>query len=113
MYLINASGANLSRPTTHSFPAIQVPFICPPLSRPHISSGRLQGLVGFELADTVLERDQLSIEILCGLNVFWTLVRPAATHVSSGLALMETAFGWVLSGVVSADGAAGQVRVIL
>ena len=100
VYMLKVSSANQSRPTTHSFPAIQVPVICPPLSRPCISSDRLQGLAGFELADHFLEGDQLSVDILCGLDVFWTLVKPGAVRVSDGLAVLESVFGWVLSGVV-------------
>ena len=107
-YMLNVSGANLSRPTYHSFSAIQVPVICPPLSRPCIPSDRLQGLAGLELADQLLEGDQLSVDILCGLDVFWALVKPGATHISDGLAVMESVFGWVLCGAVDSSRVSGE-----
>ncbi|KAF0302180.1 hypothetical protein FJT64_025724 [Amphibalanus amphitrite] len=72
------------------------------------ASKDLAGL-GLELADHFLDDDeQLSIDILCGLDVFWTLVKPGATHVSEGLALLESVFGWILSGVVDSAGVTGE-----
>ena len=108
VYRLNVSGANLSRPSTHSFSAIQVPMICPPLSRPPVPSSRLQSLMDLELADNLLEGDKLSVDILCGLDVFWTLVRPGSARESDGVVALESVFGWVLSGVIDSDGSTGE-----
>ena len=112
VYKLNVSGANLSRPTSHSFSAVQVPLICSPLSRPCVPSNRLHGLAGLELADHFLEGDHLSVDILCGLDVFWSLVKPGGIQVSDGLVLLDSVFGWVLSGVVDSDGVQGEVNPV-
>ena len=112
VYRLVVSGANLSRPTTHSFPAVQVPLICPPLSRHCVPSDLLQDLAGLELADALDGDDRLTVDILCGLDVFWSLVRPGAALVSDGFALLESVFGWVLSGVVNSDQPAGETNLV-
>ena len=101
VFNMKVSGANLSTPNIHSFPAVEVPVICAPLCRPCVPLESLKSFENLEFADQFFEGDELKIDILCGLDVFWTLMQADVSSSSEGLVAQNSVFGWVLSGVCS------------
>lgn len=78
------------------------PTICTPIYRPALPTKVVNDLKrdGIQLAEgTMVNSDsQIEIDILVGLDYYWTLVLPRIHPVSGQLSAQETQFGWVLSG---------------
>ncbi|XP_043244025.1 uncharacterized protein LOC122392808 [Amphibalanus amphitrite] len=89
-----------------SVKAVSVPVICQPLQRPRVTQDVLQqlGLAGIEMADVYQSDREVSIDILIGLDVYWSLVKPGIVRAVDGLVAQMTVFGWVISGAVAGSG---------
>ncbi|XP_043226812.1 uncharacterized protein LOC122383972 [Amphibalanus amphitrite] len=99
---LRVSGANLSKPVECLLTAVEVPVICSPLQRPRVPRTALASFVGVELADSYSENREMSVDILVGLDVYWSLVQQGFIRCSEGsLVAQETSLGWIVSGVTS------------
>ncbi|XP_043193186.1 uncharacterized protein LOC122365762 [Amphibalanus amphitrite] len=82
------------------FPAVAVPVICAPLSRPTVPDVCVLEFKELTLADGDFSRD-LCVDILVGLDCYWSLLRSSVLIGSSGLVAQNSCFGWVVSGAVT------------
>ena len=80
--------------------AVEVPVICAPLHRQPLPPGALRALPSPAADDYGVARN-LSIDILVGLDNYWSIMSGASLRLGPGLVAQESVFGWVLSG--SAD----------
>ncbi|XP_068235740.1 uncharacterized protein [Palaemon carinicauda] len=80
--------------------AASIPKICNPLVRPVVPTHILDAFSHLDLADDFDDSSLLEIDILIGLDYYWSLMNPEdAVQVGKTVA-MSSVFGWVLSGNV-------------
>ena len=79
-------------------------MICAPLSRPSVPDVCLSEFRGLTLADEDFGSRVLSVDILVGLDCYWSMIRAGVVTGPSGLTAQDSCFGWVISG------AAAEVR---
>lgn len=73
--------------------------ICEPLQGKPLEQESLKELDSYTLADpSCITGCSLPIDILVGVDNYWKLVRDDIVRLKSGLVIMSTLFGWVLSG---------------
>ncbi|XP_068218384.1 uncharacterized protein [Palaemon carinicauda] len=81
-----------------------IPKICNPLVRPVVPTHILDAFSHLDLADDFDDSSLLEIDILIGLDYYWSLMNPKdAVQVGKTVA-MSSVFGWVLSGNVETIG---------
>ena len=100
VYELRLSGAHMANPAMHQIRVMEVPLICAPLQRPRVMSSVLKLFSNLELADTYESDRQMSVDILIGLDLFWTLMVPGRVQSAEGLVAQLSVFGWVISGLV-------------
>ncbi|XP_068232097.1 uncharacterized protein [Palaemon carinicauda] len=80
--------------------AASIPKICNPLVRPVVPTHILDPFSHLDLADDFDDSSLLEIDVLIGLDYYWSLMNPKdAVQVGKTVA-MSSVFGWVLSGNV-------------
>ena len=87
------------------FSAVEVPLICTPLPKNNVPISLLQSLGKVEWADHYCSsgNEQVSIDILIGLDNYWRFIKSEIVHIAEGLVAQESVFGWVLSGSCQAS----------
>jgi hypothetical protein len=83
--------------------AISVPTITVPLYRNRVPEHVVKKLDKLKLADNVLSKETINVDILIGLDQYWSIIKPSIVEVGSNLVAMDTEFGWVVSGSWSSD----------
>ena len=74
-------------------------MICEPLHGHRLDESTMKELDKYPLADpSCVKEASLPIDILVGVDNFWKLVTDQIVRLKSGLVVMSTVFGWVLSG---------------
>lgn len=81
--------------------AAEIPKICQPLVRPVVPSAVLNSFSHVALADGYQQDSPLEIDILIGLDFYWTMISPAEAVQMSSVVAMKSVFGYVLSGKIS------------
>ena len=76
--------------------AIEIPVICPPMRRSHVSSSLLSDL--HPLADSYGSDRDTQIDLLIGLDNYWHILTGPVKHLQPGLVAQQSLFGWILSG---------------
>ena len=105
-YDVQVTAVNSPVPTAVKIEAVRVPVICGPLQRPRVPSRLLEPFAHLPLADSYSESGmEHDVDILVGLDQYWSLVRVGLVRSSDGLVAQDTVFGWVLSGRAQSDGA--------
>lgn len=94
MFQVNLPGVMLN--------VTEVPVICATLQRPPVPQEILQSFTG-KLAD-VSPGSSTEVDILIGLDHYWTLMNGRAVRLSDSLIAQESRFGWILSGSVPNQG---------
>ena len=88
-----------------AFDAIEVPVICTPLHRCAISKDMFSNCI-VPLSDLAYDIDcdeAPSVDILIGLDNYWNLLGTQCKKLDSGIALQDSVYGWLLSGVVKSN----------
>ena len=78
--------------------AVEVPVICSPLYRPKVPSKVLSSLGITDFADEYDKDRQITVDILVGLDYYWTFIKSDRVCCANGLVAQDSVFGWVLSG---------------
>ena len=78
--------------------AAEIPKICQPLFRPVVPYSVLDFFSNVELADDYLHDSPIEIDILIGLDYYWTLISPVDALQVDHIVAMKSVFGYVLSG---------------
>ena len=82
----------------------EVPVICSPFARPVLNAQWLDAFKHLDLAYDFAEKGDLSVDILIGQDLFWSLmVGNVFRDEKSGVVAQESTFGWVLSGSCSTN----------
>ena len=105
MFNLHVKGACGGVQSLQSFSAVEVPVICTPLTKSNVPISLLQSLGKVEWADYYCSsgNEQVSIDILIGLDNYWRFIKSGIVHIAEGLAAQESVFGWVLSGSCQAS----------
>lgn len=93
----------------------EVPIICLPLSRPVLSSSVLSHFEHLDLAYDFANSQTLSIDVLIGQDLYWSLMCDNVFRdesCSAGIVAQESLFGWVLSGSSEGSGANSGVSML-
>ena len=99
VYRLHMQGACVAEPKPVEVEAAEVRVICAPLVRPSVSAEQLALLGNLELADPQPQvGGQLSIDILVGLDWYWSLMGTGCLRTDGGPVAQQTVFGWILSG---------------
>lgn len=80
-----------------SFRAIEVPVISEPLFRPIVPSSIIKEF-GVKFVDDYLFNQEVQIDILVGLDLYWSLVKVEGAIQINTLVALDTIFGYTLSG---------------
>ena len=81
-------------------------FICDPMHGHRMNESSMKELEGYQLGDpSCVQERSLPIDILLGVTNYWKVVTDEVARLPSGLVLMSTRYGWVLSGEAPASGA--------
>ena len=81
-----------------SLTATEMPSICAPLFCPDIGKNDLKAFSKLDIVNCL--NRQVSIDVLIGLDAYWSFVKPGFVKAGNFVA-QETVFGWVLSGTTS------------
>ena len=101
VYKMSVKGASVPSCEVKSFTAVSVPVICAPLSRPSVPLSQLSDFHGMTLAEDSFTDRTLCVDILIGLDCYWTMMRSGVVISSSGLTAQDSCFGWVVSGAAT------------
>ena len=83
--------------------ATAIPTICAPLSQPRVPSSVLAKLGG-ESFVSVPSGGKIKIDLLIGMDHYWSIMTKDIKFLSSKLAAHGSMFGWVLSGCIPGQG---------
>ena len=72
---------------------VKVSMICAPLQPPRLSAAVLDLFGHLDLADRYDSDRQVSVDILIGLDLFWTLMVPGKVQSAGGLVAQLSVFG--------------------
>ena len=72
--------------------AVEVPVICSP-----VSCELLESFGNIDLADSYGDGSEVTVDVLVGMDSYWRFVKQGRVRVDSGLVVVETVFGWVVS----------------
>jgi len=78
--------------------AAEIPRICQPLVRPVVPHSVLNSFSHVELADDYHHDSLIEIDILIGLDFYWTLISPIDAFQRNSVVAMKSVFGYVLCG---------------
>ncbi|XP_068247720.1 uncharacterized protein [Palaemon carinicauda] len=78
--------------------AAEIPRICQPLVRPIVPDSVLNSFPHVVLADDYHHDSPIEIDILIGLDFYWTLISPVDALQINHVIAMKSLFGYVLSG---------------
>ena len=78
--------------------AASIPKICNPLVRPVVPDHVLNAFNHLVLADDFEDNSPLEIDILVGLDYYWSLMTPKNAIQVENVVAMKSVFGWILSG---------------
>ncbi|XP_068229312.1 LOW QUALITY PROTEIN: uncharacterized protein [Palaemon carinicauda] len=78
--------------------AAEIPRICQPLVRPIVPDSVLNSFSHVVLADDYHHDSPIEIDILIGLDFYWTLISPVDAFQINHVVAMKSLFGYVLSG---------------
>ena len=78
--------------------AASIPKICNPLVRPVVPDHVLNAFNHLVLADDFDDNSPLKIDILVGLDYYWSLMTPKNAIQVENVVAMKSVFGWILSG---------------
>ncbi len=82
-----------------SFTGAEVHTVCAPMYRPSVPASKLSLFTEVELVDTgIKDAEELSIDILIGVDQYWKFVRSGVIRGTDGLVAQETIFGWMVTG---------------
>ena len=99
---ISTRMVELELPGNKSINLVLTDNICEPLHGNNLDQETRSELEQYQLADPASLIDKpLPIDILVGVDNFWKLVTDQVVRLKSGLVIMSTHFGWVLSGELS------------
>ena len=84
--------------------ATEIPIICAAISCPPLPSSLLTDFSFME----VVEGQDVTVDILIGLDAYWKVMTPSMKPLSDGLMAQRSIFGWIASGVVPISGDAVQ-----
>ncbi|KAJ8018051.1 hypothetical protein HOLleu_44175 [Holothuria leucospilota] len=98
VYEVGLQGSKCSTGSSCILQAVEVPVICAQLSRPKVPHEFMQNLGPLQFADDYEDNRQVTIDILVGLDFYWSFVKQGMVRMSNGPVAQETHFGWVLSG---------------
>ncbi|XP_042874774.1 uncharacterized protein LOC122254950 [Penaeus japonicus] len=76
----------------------EIPKICQPLVRPVVPNHVLNSFSHVELADDYNSASPMVIDVLIGLDYYWTLISAADAIQKECVVAMRSIFGYVLSG---------------
>ena len=85
---------------------IEIEQICAPVCSTAIPSCLIEQLSHVPLVTSPI--DNLTIDLLVGLDYHWSIVLPAAMSLGQGLVAQETLIGWLLSGCTGGTPGDGQ-----
>ena len=100
VYELCMSSTNASVSPSVMMQAIRVPVICAPLHRPTLAASVMAELAHLPLASRPPPDEPLHVDVLVGMDFYWSLVRPAVHCTQGGPVAQETALGWMVSGLV-------------
>ena len=102
---ISARMVELVLPGDISLSIVVTDMICEPLHGHRLDESTMKELDKYPLADpSCVKEASLPIDILVGVDNFWKLVTDQIVRLKSGLVVMSTVFGWVLSGETPSKG---------
>ncbi|XP_068215832.1 uncharacterized protein [Palaemon carinicauda] len=78
--------------------AAEIPRICQPLVRPIVPDSVLNSFSHVVLADDYHHDSPIEIDILIGLDFYWTQISPVDAFQINHVVAMKSLFGYVLSG---------------
>lgn len=81
--------------------AAEIPKICQPLVRPVVPDAVLNSFSNVALAGDYQQDSPLEVDILIGLDFYWTLISPPDAIQLNSVVAMKSVFGYVLSGKIS------------
>ena len=114
VYQVEVAGVNIPEPSSIHLKVMEVPVICSPLQRPQVPKEAIQFFRGLDLADSRFSFDhQLTVDILVGLDQYWTLMKDGLIRTSMGLVAQETVFGWIISGTVEGKAPSTSCQLLL
>lgn len=82
----------------HSLRAIEIPVISEPLRRPIVSSRLLEKFSYIQFEDDYINNHQVHIDILVGLDLYWSLGSLSDAIEFDGLPALKFISGFVLFG---------------
>ena len=86
-----------------------VPTICAPLYQPSVPANLLRKIPFADLV-SVPAGHNLKVDVLVGMDAYWSFFTAEVSRVSDELVAHRTHFGWVLSGRLPASGLPTQPR---
>lgn len=78
--------------------AVGIPRICDPLVRPVVPAHVLNAFNHLRLADDFDHGSPLDLDILIGLDYYWSLISPQDVVQVTQVVATKSVFGWILSG---------------
>ena len=83
-----------------SFSAISVPVITLPIKRHPVPKDIMQKVqrLNTYLADDITRTENITVDILVGLDMYWSLVDTDCTRLTDNIVMQNTVFGHVVSG---------------
>ena len=78
--------------------AICVPTITVPLCKLKIPDAVVHKIGNLKMADNVTTNRKVNIDILIGLDQYWSVMKPGTLSLTESLVALDSKFGWVLSG---------------
>lgn len=87
---------------------IGMKYICQPMHRSAIPQELLSDFSEIPFSEEYDKDKLIKIDILIGLDLYWSLIRSQRGDASRGLVAQETLFGWMLSGVYSRQRTRGE-----
>ena len=88
--------------------AAGIPNICNPLVRPVVPAHILDAFSHLHLADDFDNTSPLELDILIGLDYYWSLITPKDPVQVGETVAMESLFGWILSGNIGKFSVSGM-----
>ena len=86
----------------------EISTICQPLHRPRVPVEELNQFTHLDLADNYMEACNMEIDLLIGLDYYWSFIEAASAVKGKNLVAMKCPFGWTLSGAVECFGSVDQ-----
>ena len=102
---VSARLVELELPNCTPLNIIVTDYICEPLQGHNLESSLKERLQEYPLGDpSCITGESLPIDILVGVDNFWKIVTDQIIRLTSGLIVMSSKFGYILSGEISVPG---------